>query len=593
MDPDEITARAEPVGMVNAGEFACPTGKCARPIGVQFLYDDGFNTPIVDMPIELRDGAGAMLVAELPTTAPISVGARDAVTGTGALRTDLGVALYGEAPYNGAAQALTNPGRDIGATEQEAWELEKTLVAGLFDFEVKMTDKFAPFVLEWEREGFAGAGAEFVNGIGKGLSNWWNSEKEFWGSAWGFLKSSAAAMESYLRRNPDLSLGPIGISNFLSRKLLETWNNNEDEIFEALEKISACFKKLMAGDFDGFMTDLLKLSGLAALGGVIGEFGELIQQSIQDGIEWMNGLIEIVSYTPVLGLIANTMMKVVFMMTPNFWAKLFGEGTGFILPEVLIWAITSIIAALCTTTGVGAAASAGLLGTRAANLARKIRSAIKGSGAVRAVLAFMDDIAKIIEQIGPLGTKLRQAIRFAADDIMDARRRMYRPSSYYKRRLDELARTHPGAHGPQNHGWNVSMKALRERILLKKDPATNKIKNFAPPYSTKFNSAVDQVRAYDYLIENLDKYEEPLANARKTNNDYIVLKFDIVDLWEEKANVRFSGYKRVGSSKNPSGVDSVDFTDGTIATGFKVSHPDDPGQPLTLIYDSSYPKPKE
>ncbi|MEL6566160.1 MAG: hypothetical protein AAFQ59_17090 [Pseudomonadota bacterium] len=588
MDPDEVTARAEPVGMANAGEFGCPTGRCARPIGVQFLYDDLYKTPIVDMPVEMRDGNGALLAAELPTTSPISVGALDAETGTGALRRDLGVALYGEAPFNGAAQVLTNPGTDLVAVEAEAWDLEKKLVSDLYDFEVSMTTKLTPFVLDWEEKGFAGASADFVHGIGKGLSNWWNGEKDFWGSAWGYLKSSAAALDDFVTQNPELRLGVTGVGLYLSRKLLETWNDNEDEIFEALSKITTCFKKLMAGDYNGFMTDFLQLSGLAAMGGVIGEFGKMIEQAVTDGVEWMNGLIELVSRTPVLGLIAKTMMKIVAMMTPNFWAKLYGEGVGFILPEVLIWAITTIISGLCAATGVGAAASAGLLGTRALNLARKIRSAIKGTGAVQSVMSFMDDIANIIKQIGPLGTKLRQAIRFAANDIMDASRRMFRPSSYYKQRLDDLARMHAGAHGPQKHGWQVSMKALRDRILKKRDPITGQTTRRAPSSSTKFNSAADQVRAFDHLIENWGALGKAADDALAQGKDYVYIDVDIADIFGSRANVRFSGYKRVGSGANPTGVTPVNFTGGKIRTGFKLM-PNSVTNVIEAVYDSSFP----
>ena len=77
--------------------------------------------------------------------------------------------------------------------------------------------------------------------------------------------------------------------------------------------------------------------------------------------------------TPVLGLIANTAMRVITMMTPNFWAEMVGVGGGFVIPEVIIWLLSTLIGALAGATVVGAAPAVAALAVRATATAAKIR----------------------------------------------------------------------------------------------------------------------------------------------------------------------------------------------------------------------------
>ena len=111
----------------------------------------------------------------------------------------------------------------------------------------------------------------------------------------------------------------------------------------------------MTGDIDAFFEKIQLLEALKTAGGAIGEFGQLIYDAFQNGVEWLNSLIEMIRRTPVLGLIANTAMRVITMMTPNFWAEMVGTGGGFVIPEVIIWLICLLIGALASSSGAGAA----------------------------------------------------------------------------------------------------------------------------------------------------------------------------------------------------------------------------------------------
>ncbi|QDC10928.1 hypothetical protein FHY55_17540 [Oceanicola sp. D3] len=179
-----------------------------------------------------------------------------------------------------------------------------------------------------------------------------------------------------------------------------------------------------------------------------------------------------------------------------------GEGLGFIVPELLIWLITTIIAAL--SAGAGAAA----LAARCASIASKIRAAISGGQHVAKILAFLDGIKPIFSKIGALVKKLRQSIDETVEGILSKGHRAERSARYWRKRLDELAGQ---GHGPQKHEGDVTDIQLYERVFEGKDPMTGTVRRNEKgrilgvgKHSTKFNTPADYVRAYEAVLKHPD-----------------------------------------------------------------------------------------
>jgi len=568
--PGEITARAEPVGLANAGEFGCPTGKCVRPVGVQFFYDDPLKTPITDLEVQLADNSGTILVESSQTQAPLSRGLQDATQGVGALRPELGGIVYGAAPFSGgAANAVTNPSQDIESAADDAWELEQNIVGKLWDFEQAMTPVFKPYVKTWQEQGILSVPQAYRNGIMKGAKSWWDGEVGFWGSAWGVLKSSAAAVGGYVYDAvengpiptylPQVAVANLGIKIGAD---VADWVGglfSGVDIMEFLEDLSGLMRAFLFGDIDGIIAGFQKLTGLKDIGGAIGEFGQMIADTVANGIDTIRDMIEMVRRTPVLGLISSTFMRVLLMMTPNFWSEALGEGVGFIIPEVIIWVVTTLIAAI--SAGAGAA----VLAARCVGIASKIRKAIKGGSAVAKLLKVMDKIAEIIGKIKTLGKKLRQSIAEKASGIMDITQRKFLPARVWRRKLDNLAHHGPGSHGVQRHEGDVTVRQLDERCMYGKDPMTGTrvdgVHGGNHGYgkdATKIKTPADFVRAYEKIIESR-AYKAKVAEGKGA----FAMLVPIEDALGRKWNARILGRTRTGSRNNPLGTIDTIFPDTT------------------------------
>lgn len=278
-------------------------------------------------------------------------------------------------------------------------------------------------------------------------------------------------------------------------------------------------------------------------GGAIGEFGQMIYDAFQNGVEWLNSLIEMIRRTPVLGLIANTAMRVITMMTPNFWAEMVGTGGGFVIPEVIIWLICLLIGALASASGAGAAPAVAAL---AASTAAKIRRLIKGSGnAFRAITRFLDLLQPIIAKIGPLGRKLRDSIREIARGVVDKTQRLFRRTRYWREKLDDLARQ---GHGPQRHEGDVKDKQLFDRVYRGIDPMTGNLHRRdrrgritgVGPHSTKFNTPADYVRTYEKVLET-PEYRAFISGA----SDNVAVELPLSSVFGSNFLSRLKGYSRV------------------------------------------------
>ena len=580
LSPADITARSEHTGLANAGEMGSECIPCARAAGVQFFYDDPLNTPITDMEVRLADASGAILVDGIATQTPASRGVRDAAPGTGVFRPELGGVAHSEVPVAaGALTATTNPSQNIPSVIEEAWHIEQDIVTGLEAFETSMKAKFQPYVQEWEREGVTGAAVDLGEGVMRGIGNWWDGEKDFWGTAWGALKSSVAAIDAYLQQAnakglpvwlPGAAL--INLASKLGRDAADGIVSffQDEGVIDFLSDLGEVMRAFLAGDIDRIIAGLQNLTGIEDLGGTLGEFGAMLKDALDNGIDWMRDMIEVLRRTPVLNLIVNTAMRSLLLMTPNFLAKVFGEGIGFVIPELLIWLITTIIAAL------SAGAGATVLAARCAGIASKIRRAIKGGQHVAKIISFLDEIKPIFMKIGDLAKKLRQSIEEVGERIMDQAHRVVRSSRYWQQRLDDLKFDVPGAHGPQRHEGEVTDQDLLDRILsgidpmsgTKVDAVTGKA-HVQVRHATKFNTPADYVRAYDHIIAELSgKLHDEARLARYAGQSRFLVEFPISDLFQTGVNTRLKGYSRIGPKS--SGLSQpIDFEGGFVRAVFK------------------------
>ncbi len=552
----DITARSEHTGLANAGEMGSECLPCARGAGVQFFYDDPLNTPITDLEVQLADASGAILVDGITTQAPASRGVQDAAPGTGALRPELGGVVHGDVPVAaGALSATTNASQNIPAVIEEAWHLEQDIVGGLETFETSMKTKFQPYVDEWERDGIVGAASDLGEGVMRGIGNWWDGEKDFWGTAWGALKSSVAAIDAYLQQANAEGL-PLWVPGASVLNLLGKLGKDvgagivgffQDEgVVDFLSDLSEVMRAFLAGDIDRIISGLQNLTGIEDLGGTLGEFGAMLKDALENGIDWMRDMIEVLRRTPVLNLMVNTAMRCLLLMTPNFWAGVLGEGLGFVIPELLIWLITTIIAAL------SAGAGATVLAARCVGIASKIRSAIKGGRHVAKILSFLDEIKPIFNKIGDLAKKLRQSIEEIGERVMDQAHRIVRSSRYWRQRLDDLARQ---GHGPQRHEGDVTDSQLFDRIHRGLDPMTGRTVDGVHGcahrfcrHATKFNTPADYVRAYDAAIDSPDY--RAFLNSTDRQKEVVL---NMSDIFGPRFQARIKGYTRVSgrTGQNP------------------------------------------
>ena len=577
LTPEAITALAEPVANKMSGDFGSVSQSCTAPRQVRFFYDDPLQTPITDLTTRFLDMDDRVL-AQTTTYKPMNFGAEDGTEPVLENHSEYGLAEQADLPRS-ALNIDTGAQPDIQSAADEAWALEQEIVGMLWDFENRMKGIFGPYAEAWQRDGWLGVPESYVSGIGKGVQAWWQGEADFWGSAWGALQSTTSLVGNYIYEGAQNGPVPPYIQTYspmtaainLGFKLGSDVADGIKSLFagvdimDYIEPLHSLLRAFLFSDIDAIIAAFKKLTGLKDLPGAIGEFGQLISDVMKTGIDTMRDMVELIRRTPLLGLVSSTFMRVVTMMTPNFWAEMSGEGYGFIIPELIIWGVTAIIAAL------SAGAGASVLTVRAANIASKIRSAIKGSSAAGKIVSFMGDLWKIIQKIKEMGVKLRRSINEISEGVVDKARMRFLESRIWRRRLEELARQ---GHGPQKHEGDVEDWQLFDRIYIGKDPETGKIRRNAKgdvigvgKHSTKFVTPGDYVRAYDKALEHPD-YKIFLSNNME-NKAEIHLNFS--DVFGRKYQSRVRGYTRVSgkTGKNPTVAKTLFTGSSTIVVRFR------------------------
>lgn len=552
--PSEVTARAEPVASANAGEFACPTGTCTGTVRLRVAYDDPLQTPVTELPFRFANSQGAILAQDVKTTSLTSLGVTDGTDAVPENRPLMGIAEQADMSRATPILAFTgttpeDDDEDIISLADDAWEAEKAIVASLGKFETSMTAMLFPYVLRWETEGATGAVKEYFSGIGDGVESWWNAEKDFWGSAWGWLKSTTV---SVISSTWNAVTNPIETA----QRIWEGVN----EVHEQLGNLTEFMRGLLFGSVDTIYETLKSIGeALKDVAGDIGEFGQFVWDAIQKGQAWWEALIENIRRTPILGLIANSAMRVLMMMTPNFWAELGGKGVGFLIPEIIIF----IIGAVITYFSAGAGAPA--LAARGTKLLITLTKLFGKGGVI--IKKFVTTVGKIIQKVGDLVALLKKTMVEKAQGVIDSTQLLFRSSKYWRRKLDELARQ---GHGPQRHEGDVTDRGLKDRTMFGINPEDGSI-GLAPRTATKINTPADYVRAYEYVLKH-PKYKKLLADAKVNGDDRFAISVSdgikLSDIFGPNFQSRVRGYTRVGSANNPIGTTLTDLSDSKIVAVF-------------------------
>jgi hypothetical protein len=127
-------------------------------------------------------------------------------------------------------------------------------------------------------------------------------------------------------------------------------------------------------------------------------------------------------------------------------------------------------------------------------------------------------------------------------------------------------------HSPQRHGGHVDNSLLHDRSVLGVDPAsgttidaftgkTHKV----PRTATSFASDNALVFAEDYVRSSA---EFTAKAASPSAGDVIKLNTPLQDIFGTGYQQNVRGITRIGSVKNPTGVEFTDFTGGTVRTTY-------------------------
>jgi hypothetical protein len=367
-----------------------------------------------------------------------------------------------------------------GAASQVT-ELEKQIISTLTAFEKSMRAKLQPWITEWANKGWKSVPEAKRQGQLKGLSTWWESEVDFWSSVshvaqdvWKGIKSGASTVADWYDDLPWYEkINPLVTINIETWKLAKKLWDHSVKLWDRREQVMNLLKAFLTGTADAIE------NGLAALVDLPGELGALIKALVKDSAEWVQNMIEVARNTDVFRRATNTIMSIVMMMTPNFWAEGIGLVEGYLLPEVLITIALIIIGALCTAAGASA------LAARVAGMLSKLRKAIAAAGKTGEVLTTLfsklDDLAELIGKLSKaLRSRIEELHKGATDQVNRILRRVFHetwPNAKARKlleKLEELNKKTP-ADAKEKAAITQEKKVLSEQ--LGNEAAKNQLRN--------------------------------------------------------------------------------------------------------------------
>jgi len=112
--------------------------------------------------------------------------------------------------------------------------------------------------------------------------------------------------------------------------------------------------------------------------------------------------------TTVLGVMAQVIAASVLLMSPNYWAEILGTVKGYLIPEILLGVIFTMIGVLLSATGTGEALIAARIATFMVKM-KKLMATLGKAGKV--ILRFLEWVKEIMTKIAKFGGDLLKDIK--------------------------------------------------------------------------------------------------------------------------------------------------------------------------------------
>lgn len=410
MTGTEALNKSQKSAEAESGSTLKPVNECLAWIGVAAIYNDPWATPVTGCQVRIKiDGE---IVADGPRTKGLSTFGKEDGQPHDDVREELG----------GYRQSGVKPGSALIALVPEGGDdpkaIEAQILSTLTSFETSMRGHLQLWITEWAKDGWLSIPKAKRRGQVRGLSAWWEGEVGFWASlgdaadkAWEEIKIGASKLAEWYDDLPLLE--KVGWATvpylMLGIEAVEQSLETAQTLWDRREQLMSLLKAFLKG------TAAAIEKALEVLVVLPGDLETVFEELVKQSADWVQNMIEVARETDVFKRGIKTIMTVVMMMTPNFWAEGIGLVEGYLLPEVLITIVLIIIGALCTAAGASA------LAMRITGVLSKIRKAVEAAGRVGKVIATLfskiDDLAKLI---GNLSKALRRKVEEAINGVTNS-----------------------------------------------------------------------------------------------------------------------------------------------------------------------------
>ncbi|MEM1160911.1 MAG: hypothetical protein AAGJ28_08255 [Pseudomonadota bacterium] len=494
LTPDEIYARTQRPQSDDPGPIGAAEKPCAHSIRFVLEYDDTWGTRITDVPVKLTDNTGVLVDGDKRTTSLKTFGKQDGDDGVADVLARLGMFEH-NCVEPGFATFETVP--DPGA-EGDVRSLEQQTLGKLKAFESEMEAALKRWVDDWEANGWLTVAGAARDGLVNGVSTWWEGESEFWESvgdgisdAWEAVKRGwngtlEAAQWWFLELSP---LERLKYTTALVTTLAESLWNGAVSLFEDavdLWERRDDFFNVIRAFYEGSI-DAIE-SALDLLRDLTGEIGEIFLAAITQASDWIQLLNESIRQSDVIPALGGTLGRVMRLMVPNFWAQGLGSVAGYLIPEVLIAIILTIIAAL--SAGAGATA----LAARIVQVLDKIKDGLRAADTIGGIIVnFIDKIDEIAKLIARLAKRAKQNIDLS---LRRATGRTHEVEVPVKRTRPPKATYRHGASDGGPGEWGQSTRAGRGADYQEQATGAPRGTEYKVPYSGN-QSGVKWMDGYD------------------------------------------------------------------------------------------------
>lgn len=360
----------------------------------------------------------------------------------------------------GVAVTLGFEAHPQAAANARATELR--IIDSMHGLKTDVLAQVSPWQRKWKAADSAVAKIELLNsarnrGLARGATAWTHDQVGFVEGVWGWFGDEAEAAWDWYSDLP--LLGKIMPGAALGVEAGAAIADEAGDIWDNREHIMALVKALAAGSVDAVQQAIELLSQAA------GEIGEVMKALWDKGHEWVHALIEVCRESRALDVIFATIGGLLCGIPPNLWVEGGSMVGGYVLPEVLLDVVLTIIAAL--TAGAGAVA----LSARMGMIAAKVVETCKKMGRLGKVFhAIYDGIKKlggdIITLVKWLYKKVAEKADGALDRVKTIVRRSERVAAEEKHNLAEVHKIRLAGMADAEMGVPVS------RNIISKDGLT-------------------------------------------------------------------------------------------------------------------------